>query len=227
MDGIKKEYQVQNMSNWSIFIFVLAVPLSLLVFVGIGVAVDGSVFSFIIGIVAVVVFMIFLYQYLQQKILVTVEGEFIRVNYLRSPFFESTFDLDISPSDIESYKFDNFNGVRFILYLKDGRRFKAVVGSIGKTSAIEQMAEHIIALINSGHYSFANTPPKRRSTYAEGTKGLVLAIVVTVAMIVMGVAMIFFPQNHSSVDTVRGIGVMCTCLAFVLHPNSARFTPSI
>jgi hypothetical protein len=223
MDGTK-EYEVQNMSNWSAFVFVLAAPLSLFLMVGIALAFGGSVFAFVVGITAAVGFMIFLYRYLQQKILVTVGPGSIHVHYLRSPFFVSVPDMYLSPADVESYKFDEFNGARFVLYLKDGKRFRVAVGSVGKTETIKQMAEHIIALLTDKRYttSVIGAPPRRRATYAEGTKGLVLAIVVIAAMITMGVAIIFFPENHNTGDTVRGIGGMCTCLAFVLHVFNLR-----
>src|SRR4051812_32266724 len=85
-----KEYQVQNMSNWSAFILVLAAPLSLFLAVGIAVGFGGSVVAFIVGTAVLVGLMIYLYRYLQQKILVTVGQGSIRIHYLRSPFFVST-----------------------------------------------------------------------------------------------------------------------------------------
>ncbi len=219
-----KEFKIQNMSGWSSFFFVFAAPLSFLFVLEIAVGLGGGVFSFIIGIVAIVALMIFLFRYLQQKILVTTKQDTIQVNYLHTPFFESRADMDISINDIASYKFDSFNGVRFILYLKDGRRFRVAMGSIGNTAVAEQMAQHIIAMITAKQESSVDkgAAPMRRKTYAEGTTGLVLAIVVIVLMIVMAVAIIFFPQNHNSGDTVRGIGVMATCLAFVLHVFNLR-----
>ena len=219
-----KEYRVQNMSGWSVFVFVLAAPISLFSAVGVALAEGGSAVVFIISIAIAVGMMIYLYRYLQQKILVIVGQGSICIRYLRSPFFVSASDMDLVPSDVESYKFDNFNGVRFTLYLKDGRRFRVAVGNVGKTEAIEQMAEHIITLLKDKKYTsaIAAAPPRRRATYAEGTTGLVLAIVVIVAMIAMAIAIIFFPENHSSSDTARGIGVMFTCLAFVLHVFNLR-----
>jgi len=212
------------MSNWSAFIFVLAAPLSLFLAVAIAFGLGGGLVAFIFGIVAVVGLMIFLYRYLQQKIRVTVGQGSIHIHYLRTPFFVSASDMDIVPADVESYKFDNFNGARFKLYMKDGRRFKVAVGSIGNTDVIEQMAERIISLISDSQYSTATTgvPARRRPTYAEGTTGLILAIVAIAAIIAMGIGIIFFSQNHNASDTVRGIAVMFTCFGFVLHVFNLR-----
>jgi hypothetical protein len=226
-----KEYQVQNMTNWSAFVLVLCAPLSLLFAGGVAMGIgwggpNGNsikAITFILGLVVAVVLMIYLYRYLLQKIQVTVGQGCIRIHYLRSPFFASSADMDIVPADIASYKFDNFNGARFILYLKDGRRFRAAVGSVGKTAAIEQMAEHIIALITDKRYTQSSaTLPARRATYAEGTAGLVWAGAAIGVIIAMGIAIIFFPERHKTSDTVRGIGVMFTCLAFVLHVFNLR-----
>jgi hypothetical protein len=219
-----KEYQVQNMSNWSVFIFVLAAPLSFALAVGIASGFDGGAVMFIAGIAASVLLMIYLYHYLQQTILVTVGQGSINIHYLRSPFFVSTSDMDLVPEDVESYKYDIFNGARFVLYMKDGRRFRAAVGRIGKTETIEQMSKHIIALITDKHYSPAVTSslPRRRTTYAEGTTGLVLAILVILIMIAMGIGITFFSENHNTSDTVRGIGIMFPCLAFVLYVFNLR-----
>lgn len=221
-----KDYLVQNMPNWNAFLFVLAAPLCIFVFVGFLMVIDQPVISFIVGAGACVGIMIFLFRYLQQKIAVTVAPDFIRINYVRKPFYDSTRNLELTYDDIESYKFDDFNGARFVLYLKNGRRFRAAMGSVGNTAAIREMAEHIIALIENRQHSLTNAgtgvAPRRRKTYAEGTTGLVLAIIMIILMIAMGIAIVFFQENHKTSDTVRGIGVMFTCLAFVLHVFNLR-----
>jgi hypothetical protein len=218
-----KEYEVKNMSNWSAFMFVLAAPFSMLFAMLIGSRLHSAV-AFIVAVAAMAGIMIYLFRYLQQKILVTVGQGAISIRYLHSPFFVPTSNMDIVPGDVASYKFENFNGATFTLYLKDGRRFRAAVGNIGKTEAIVQMADHITTLFTDKQYSPASkgAQPHRRKTYAEGTTGLVLAMVAIAGMIAMGVGIVFFPYNHKTSDTVRGIGVMFTCLAFVLYVFNLR-----
>lgn len=230
-----KEYQVQNMSVGSSLIFAFSAIPSIFLFIGIFIAVDsvvphvGFVAGFIIGVAAVVCIMIALYRYLQRKILVTVGPGSIHIHYLPKPFFASKPDMNIVPADVESYKSDYFNGARFRLYLKNGQSFKVAVGSVSKTQrdAIQQMGEHIVAVVTDRQYSHSpattsEPPPRRRATYAEGTKGLVLAIIVIAVMIAMVIAIIFFPENHNTGDTVYGIGAMFGGLAFVLRVFTLR-----
>ncbi|NDC42817.1 MAG: hypothetical protein EBZ77_14915, partial [Chitinophagia bacterium] len=98
------------MSNWSIFIFVLAAPLSVFLIVAVALAFSESLVAFVISVPVIVVLMIGLYRYLQQKILVTVGQGKIHIRYLRNPFFVTASDMDLMPDDVESYKFDNFSG---------------------------------------------------------------------------------------------------------------------
>ncbi len=218
VEGVK-QYHVQSMSDSSAFIFVFAGPL--LVFLDIKIAMwfGGSAVAFVFGVIGSIGLMVYLFQYLQQKILVTVGHGSISIHYLRSPFFGSPNDMDLVLADVESYKFDTYSGVRFTLYLKDGRRFRVAMGRVGKSECLKQMAEHIISLLADSKYSkvVSGTSPRRRSTWAEGTSGLVLAIFLISAMVALALGLIFFRENHNASDTVRGFAAMSTCLAFVLH----------
>jgi hypothetical protein len=220
-----KVYQVQSMSGWNTFVFVLAAPLSLFAALGISIMFGGSLVVFLVSIAAVFGLMILLFRYVQQQISVTLGPGTISIHYLRSPFFDSVSDMELTPADVDSYKYDNFNGARFTLYLKDGRKFKVLVGNIGKRKAVEEMAEHIIAMLTDTQRTTTNTaaaPPRRLPTYADGTKGLVLAILMIALMVAMVIAMVFYPQNHKTSDTVRGFGAIFTCLAFVIHVFNLR-----
>ena len=220
-----KEYLVQNMSDWSKFIFVLTLPISLFLAFGIVLWLGGNlVVAFFVSIAAVVGQITYLNKYLQQKILVTIGKDSIRIHYLHSPFFVSTSDMYLAPSNIESYKYENFSGTRFILYMKDERRFRAAVGGFSNTETIDSMSEHIIALITDRQNfpELNGTKPRRRATYADGTTGLVLAILGIAAMIMLGIGIIFSPENHKPSDIAFGISVMFTCLAFVLRLFNLR-----
>ncbi len=219
-----REYRVSNMSNWSAFCFVLAAPIMLFLSIKIGVQ-GRSALSFIVALGASAGIMVFLFRYLQQKSLVIVSKDGIKISYLHRPFFDGSDDMYVVWDDIASYKFQHFNGVVFSLYLKNGRRFRASKGGIGDSTSILQMAEHIIAIINersAKHDSRPETKIKRRKTIAEGNLGLALAIVSMLLIVAMLIGIFYFPEQHNAGDVMRGMAGIAACFAFIFHVYKLR-----
>ncbi len=219
-----KQYRVKNMSNWSTLIFIVATLFSIFSSMVISILIDESVLSLVIGGAIALVLIVLLFRYLQQQLEITVGTDTIEVRYIHKPFFDSATDMHIAMDEIASYKLDGFNGIRFILYLRDGRKFKIALGRSAKTKPIEEMAEHIILQIaerqlNSNN---ANPLPYRRKTYLEGTSGLILAGLASVLIIVMLYSIFFIKEIHKDSDVIRGVGSIVMCVVFIYRVFSLR-----
>ncbi len=158
-----------------------------------------------------------------QEMTLSIFDERISVKYLRKPFFDRVQDRDIYFDNIESYKITTYNGYFFTLYLKDHSKFKMMVGQNRSSTSFLAATVAIIAKIDARNLTVnKETAIARKETIYEGTSGLIIAIILIITILGMLYAIIFLPDEHTTADVFRGIGVMISLLAMLAYIISLR-----
>ena len=226
-------YHTKNSSNLGAFIGFFAILTVLMCFIVIVITIQVPAGPYenieegiiIFGGLAAVIFgMVWLLRKaIVQNIEVEVLSDRINVRYTRQPFFDRNQDRTILLNDIVSYKINAYRVKIFMLYLRDGTKFRASLGEFDKSQEFTMMTDAIIAMIEKRNISPATPLPiVRRKTIYEGTSGMVLLVFFSILILAVIIGIIFFPQQHESSDVFRGLGSAVIGLGFIAHILSQR-----